>query len=131
MRSRRTYRNKNATSFCCVVFIILMTVGGCRGRQLVADERIRVEISPRVLSPGTVVLVQVFTPEDVERVVGLAEVLGSPRYELKRDEECGCWGGRAMIPIDALIEPGSYTMRAEVKYLDGSWGYGTCEIEYR
>ena len=115
-----------------LLIILVLSAGmGCRHRQLAADARIRLEISPPVISPGVVVMVKVFTPDDAVRVVGSAQVLGSPRYSLKRDEECGCWGGRAMIPIDAVIVPGVYTMRAEVKYADGSWGYGICEIEYR
>ena len=95
------------------------------------DERIRLQIEPRVLSPGTVVTVKVFAPDDAARVDGLVEMFGSPRYRLKYDKQCACWGGKAMIPIDAMIEPGSYTMRAEVEYFDGSWGYGVCQIEYK
>ncbi len=88
-------------------------------------------ITPRVISPGSVCQVKVFAPPEAVRVDGLAEVWGSPRYHLKYDEACECWHGRGMIPVDAIIRPGTYSMRAEVEYADGSWGYASTAIEFK
>ena len=112
-------------------FVLLALVSGCFRGRLVEDERIRVEVRPRVVTAGSVCSVKVCAPEDAVEVTGRADVRGSPRYRLKYDEGTGCWTGRGMIPLDAIIRPGVYPLRAEVKYLDGSKGFASVEIEFR
>jgi hypothetical protein len=114
--------------FLCLVVLL---GSGCRGRHLIKDDSLRVIVKPRVISPGSVCQVTVYAPEDVVAVEGLAEIWGSPRYRLKYDADCGCWRGRGMVPIDAMIRPGRYRLRAEAHYADGSWGYASVEIEFK
>ncbi len=112
-------------SLCAVLAL------GCQGRQFVRDDSLRVIVEPRLISPGSVCQVTVYAPEEVVQVEGRAEIWGSPRYQLKYDAACGCWRGRGMVPIDAMIRPGKYILRAEARYADGSWGYATVEIEFK
>jgi len=97
----------------------------------VRDDNLRVIVKPRLISPGSVCQVTVYAPAEVVQVEGLAEIWGSPRYHLKYDAACGCWRGRGMVPVDAMIRPGRYTLRAEALYADGSWGYASVEIEFK
>ncbi len=111
--------------------LLFICGAACHRRHLVRDERIRVEVEPRIISAGSVCRVKVYAPPDAVEVSGLAEMWGSPRYRLKYDEKCSCWRGRGMVPIDAIIRPGTYSLRAEVKYADGNWGYASTTIEFK
>ena len=113
-------------SFFLFPFFLMVS---CHHR--IPDPRIRLEVSPPVMKAGTIVRGRAFIEGPVLAVKGRAEVLGSPSYNLKRDEDCGCWVLKGQVPYGQRIRAGKYRVRVEAQFEDGTKGRAWAEVELR
>jgi hypothetical protein len=86
---------------------------GCASVPL-ANEIMQFSITPETgIKGGTIVTVSVKAADDVVKVVGSVELMGSPEVELKYDAVNKIWYLRRMIPLGFVIPPGVYTAKIE------------------
>lgn len=111
-----------------VLAAFFLTGSMCR-RQRISDTRIRMEVSPAVVTAGTIVRGRVWVDGGVRSVKGKAEVLGSPVYKLKWNQECGCYDLLGQVPYGSRLRSGHYFLRVDVRFKDGSRGSAWTGIE--
>lgn len=111
-----------------VLAAFFLTGSMCR-RQRISDTRIRMEVSPAVVTAGTIVRGRVWVDGGVRSVKGKAEVLGSPVYKLKWNQECGCYDLLGQVPYGSRLRSGHYFLRVDVRFKDGSRGSAWTAIE--
>lgn len=93
---------------------ILATLGyGCASVQP-AHKIMEFSITPETgIKGGTIVTVSVRAADDVEKVLGTIELMGSPEVELKYDPTNKIWYLRRMVPLGFVIPQGEYIAKIE------------------
>ena len=104
---------------------------GCVSVPL-AHEIMQFSITPETgIKGGTIVTVSVKAAEDVVKVMGSVELMGSPEVELKYDAANKTWYLKRMIPLGFVIPPGVYTAKIEAVTRSGDHLFAEKNITLR
>jgi hypothetical protein len=86
---------------------------GCVTGQI-SKRMLEFTITPETgIKAGTIVTVNVKTPDDVSEVYGSIDMMGSPNIPLKYDSKKRLWYLRQMVPLGIIIPPGNYLTKVE------------------
>jgi PBP1b-binding outer membrane lipoprotein LpoB len=93
--------------------ILAVFLSGCATIP-VSKEILEFTITPdKGIQPGTFVVVVVKTTENVEKVYGYLDVMGSPKISLKYNPAKKVWVFGVPIPVGQAIPKGEFTAKVE------------------
>ncbi|MEI7541660.1 MAG: hypothetical protein WCJ94_00190 [bacterium] len=119
---------KSKTKFVKYLIIVFL-LSSCASMQL-PKNILEFQITPETgIKAGTIVTVNIKTSEDVTRVLGSLDMMGSPQIPLKYDESKKVWYLRRMIPIGVMIPSGEYITKVEVITKSGEHYYAEKKIK--
>lgn len=111
-----------------IYFIFVFLLSSCASMQL-SKNILEFQIIPETgIKEGTIVTVNIKTSDDVTRVLGSLDMIGSPQIPLKYDESKKVWYLRRMIPIGTMIPPGEYITKVEAITKSGEHYYAEKKI---